>query len=718
MSASGETHDFMLAHDADVEIGDNRGGLETYAWEGIEISEVSIAALLEDNEPAELPQAWRHFHVFLPTADPCPYPLLVNGAFVSDLSRQEIRVGEQRNDYNRFLMRRVAALFRDLANQFRSSHVPMKQVLRLLDRRVTSPGAPAATGAGQALYEAVRDELAVSPFLPLESGGLVALNQCVVPPLVSVGSVGEEFRKLLPVEVGHNGRHFPKATLCRSELAQVVIDHGAVPLSPREAANVLGTADLSGIELKEHESGGVLVDPVLHVLEGLWAGLGLGDRVEFAAAVRHNPLFPVGREQDVVHRVATDGGVACFYPPRSLKCTVPLERLSFLMQELCWGALLPTERNQLLKDQLTAWQALFELREFKFPDVMRASVLPALDLDPDEDAKRRLERLRDLSSLAAICQLSGRTPDPARPLRYERLGANRAIFNLSRLPVPCRPRHGTEVEWRPAYEVYLGEDWLGDESIEKVLSALKKHNGVPPDIPLLASPDLFNGLLGRFRHLEGAVEGAEEDEVSLEEDEEAPPDQAERERWLYFLTWIGVNRVLRPVHFHDVEDRGTGWITTKDLSRPEGWAFRQLAPQLWDEFRQAALESVGDMVREKDGAPYFYRVHDLEHIVPLLKAAAEDASTEVANTLFSHPRPSRCGTPRRETRRSRQPPVARVCEGRRTSRGAIGPLSTRRPRTRSHCLACSVRRCPTTRNAQGIRPLGFETMAADDPGGR
>lgn len=636
VSAVGETHDFLLAHDADVDIGGHRGGLDTYAWEGIEISEVSVAVLLEDGAPAELPAHWRHFHVFLPTAEGCPYPLLVNGAFVSDLSRQEIRVGEERDDYNRFLMRRVAGLFRDVvAPELQHSGVPTTQVLQLLDRRAESPGAAAATVAGQALYEAMRDELGAHPFLPREGGGRLALNQCVVPPLVPAGSVGEQFRKLLPAEATHDGRHFPEASLCRSEVARIAVDHGAVALSPGEAARVLGTADLTGVGLEEHESGGLHVDPVLRVLEGFWEGLDWSAREEFAVATRHERLFPVGVDNGVVHRVVTDG-VACFYPPRSLTGTVPLERLSFLMQELCWGALLPSERNQLLKDQLIAWQALFELREFKFPDVMRRSVLPALELDPNDDAKGRLERLHDLSSLAAICQLSGRTPDPARPLRHERLGSNRALFNLSRLPVPCRSRDGAEIEWRPAYQVYLGEDWIEEASIERVLAAVSRHVDVVPDIPLLASPELFDGLLAQFRHLEDAVDVAGEDEVSLEEDEEAPPDQAERTRWLDFLTWVGVNRVLRPVHFHDVEDRGTGWLTTRDLGQPEGWAFRDLAPDLWDDFRQAALKSVADTSREKDGIPYLYRVHDLEHIVPLLKAAAEDVSTEVAKALFSH----------------------------------------------------------------------------------
>jgi hypothetical protein len=249
-----------------------------------------------------------------------------------------------------------------------------------------------------------------------------------------------------------------------------------------------------------------------------------------------------------------------------------------------------------------------------------------------------LEALHDPAALAAICQLAGRTPDPGRPLRYERLGSNRALFNLSRLPVPCRPREGAEIDWRPAYQVYLGADWIGDASVERVIAAAREHADDLPDIPLLAGPELFDGLLSRFRHLQDLAEDSDdsEDEVSLDEDEEAPPDQAERDRWLDFLTWAGVNRVLRPVHFHDVEDRGTGWVKTGGFARPEGWAFRALPDELWDGFRHAALQDVSEKVHATDGVPYFYRVHDLEHIVSLLRIAASDESTEVAKALFSH----------------------------------------------------------------------------------
>ena len=634
-SGSGEMHDFLLAHDADVEINEHRGGLNSYAWEGVEVCEVSVAALLKGDTPAPLPLAWRQFHVFLPTTEPCPYPLLVNGAFLSDLSRQEVRVGDERTDYNRYLMQRVAALFRDgLAAELQREGRSAMDILLLLDRGVDVPGAAAPTAAGRALYEAMRDELATHPFLSREDGRRLSLKQCVVPPLVGAGLVGERFRQLISGDAEYKSHFFPEAQVCQAAAARVLVDHGALELSPTDAASVLGTADLKSVKLEDHESGGLFVDPVLRILEGLWEGFNSTKRDELALAVRRQPLFPIGVEKGVVQRAVTDG-VACFYPPRKLGGSVPLEGLSFLMRELCWGALLPSERSQILKGQLVAWQALFELREFKFPDVMRASVLPALELDPDKDAERRLNSLRELTALAAICQLSGRAPDPARSLRYERLGSNRALFNLSRLPVPCRASDGAKFYWRPAYQVYFGEDWTGEASVDTLLTTLRKQGADTPDIPILAGPEIFDGLLARFRHLEEAAE-SDDDEVGLEEDEEAPPDQADRDRWVDFLTWIGVNRVLRPVHFHDVEDRGTGWLTTKDLARPDGWAFRALPASLWDAYRQGAIAAAADKVRARTAVPYLYRVHDLEHIVPLLKSAAVDATGEIAKALFLH----------------------------------------------------------------------------------
>lgn len=648
----GPVHEFLLAHNADVEIGTHRSGLDAYAWDGIELTEVSVAAQLVDGSPTAIPDEWRHFHVFLPTEEPCPYPLLVNGAFASDLSRKEIRIGGERTDYNRHLMRETVRLFRDvLVPQLQREGASIESVLTLLDRGV-APGAPAATPAGQALYDAMCSELASAKLLPAGAGKFVALAKALVPPLVGAAHVGGEFRTLLPREATHDGGVFPDPPFCGVELARVAVDHGTRELEPEQAAQVLGEADLSSVRLEDNADR-LKTDPVLRVLQGIWEGLGWGSRDAFAAAVRGQPLFPVSTDGDgAVDRVKTADG-ACFYPPRSLAGAVPLRGLYFLMRDVCWGDLAPPERNERLRDEMTAWQALFDVREFKFPDVMRASVLPALDLAAGSEADARREALRDPAALAAICQLSGRTPDPSRPLRYERLGANRALFNLARLPVPCRAGADGEVVWRPAYRVYFGADWTDSASVEAVLEAAQAVEATLPEVPLLAPPEVFRDQLRRLSHLAAAAaetdaatpagepagvdeQREQDDEVGADEDEERPLDENELKRWRDFFAWIGVNTVLRPVHFHDVQERGSGWVQTKNLQRPDGWAFRELPTDLWNEFEAQAQSILSGQSRDQPTIPYFYRVHDLEHIVSVLRAAAADKTGAIARALYQH----------------------------------------------------------------------------------
>src|SRR5438067_11173403 len=103
------------------------------------------------------------------------------------------------------------------------------------------------------------------------------------------------------------------------------------------------------------------------------------------------------------------------------------------------------------------WQAPCGLRDFKFPDVKRASVLPALELGGSFAVASSRDALHDVERLAAICQLAGRTPDRNHPLPYQRLGPNRALFNLSRVDVPCRKRGDDRLVWMPAYRVYFGD---------------------------------------------------------------------------------------------------------------------------------------------------------------------------------------------------------------------------------------------------------------------
>jgi hypothetical protein len=640
----GTTETFLLAFDADIAIGDHRGGLDEFTWEGVEFTEVSIAARMCANQPTVITDAWRRFHVFLPTGEPCPYNLLVSGAFGSNLSRQEIRVEDDSTNYNRFLFRQAACVLRDrLLPKLLAGGAAVVECLGLLDRHV-EPRSRCATAAAQAFYEEVVVALANLQFLSADNDDRLAIRDCAVPPIVSDDEVGRAFCALLRPDAKVGGRALPRADLCGATVGRVLVDHGAYAITPDEAASLLASADPCRSELGLHETGKVFVDPVLDVLERLWRGLGSNDRTQLVAAARREPLFPVAIEKNTAKRISTQAAT-CFYPPRFLHGEVPLEGLCFLLQELCWLDLTPKERNIALQRQMEAWKALFDIREFKFPEVMRASVLPALDLERDGGDREDRATLRDRDRLAAICQLAGRTPNANAPLPYERLKTNRALFNLSRLDVPCRGDSDGEVKWVPAYQAYFGIDWLGDSSVECILQAGRDVAvaGLPA-VDFILGPDSFGGLLERYRHLKEDEESEEnsgdvgEDEVSLDEDEEVALDADDRERWLRFFQWLGVNASLRPVHFHDVEDRASGWLKTHNLRRPDGWAFQNVPPDLWTKYRQVVLAELTEKDEERANTtvPYFYELHDLEHLVAFSNIAAAEPTAGFAKALYEH----------------------------------------------------------------------------------
>jgi hypothetical protein len=211
--------------------------------------------------------------------------------------------------------------------------------------------------------------------------------------------------------------------------------------------------------------------------------------------------------------------------------------------------------------------------------------------------------------------------------------------------VPCRGAAINDVVWVPAYQAYFGSDWIGSGSVEGILE-VGHELGIQglPQIKFLLGPDRFTGLLERYQHLkndgdgDGRSKDVGEDEVSIDEDEEAALDADGRDRWLQFFQWLGVNRSLRPVHFHDVEDRASGWLKTRKLRRPEGWAFQNIPEDLWRGYRKNLLKLLvdSDAERAQETVPYFYELHDLEHLVAFANTASTELTAKFAKALYEH----------------------------------------------------------------------------------
>jgi hypothetical protein len=618
---------FLLAHD-EVDIGSHREGLSGPAWDGVDVAEVSVAALDPCAHEEPTPSTWRNFHVFLPTAERNPYPFLVNGAFTTDLSRQQLKIGTSPRDYNAHLVRSAAQLFRRSLAPRLANHAPTS-LLRALQ---CAGEWPDESAAGH-LHRAVRDELVDLAFVPCGEDHQTLPDTLATPP--ELGDHGGRVADVLEPGAELDGARLPDPELCAEPYTSAMTAHGARALDPDETLLLLALrVSPERSKLTEAESGGFWLDPVVELAAELWSNAAPEVREQLETRARDLPLFPVRlRDDETVERI-TLGEADAFYPPQSARQDLPLAGLAFMLHDVCWGSLQPNERKRVLDDRMTVWKALFDVSDFRFEEVMRAAVLPALARTRDEQTGALREALQSVEALAAICQLAGGQTKPDRPLRYQRLQSDRALFNLSRLQVPCVV-DGQEV-WEPAFKVYFGREWYPDGSVDNVVDALSDPTRL--QLPKLAPPERFYGLLEQYQDVQGDTAGTDEsdedDEIGLDEDFDQPIETTERDRWVDFLSWIGVNRCLRPVHFHDVMDEHR-WLSTKDLAQPKGWAFVNLGNE-WEEY-EAHIRGQLEGRPEAEGAvPYLYECHDLEGLGEIIAQAQRDPTAAIARALWRH----------------------------------------------------------------------------------
>ena len=371
----------------------------------------------------------------------------------------------------------------------------------------------------------------------------------------------------------------------------------------------------------------------------MWQHSTHDERCALEAGVRSRALFPVGRddESSIPTRVRRGDNEACFLPPRGVHVDVPLHGIHFLAHALCWGSLSPTTRNDILGDWLTAVKALWGAEDFRFDTLMRAAVLPRLTLDRGASE----EPLRDLGVLAAICQMSTDRVKPERPLVHERLGANRALFRLCRLPVPCRNPGGDEPKWVPAWRAYFGEDWLVAGSVEALLKEVRiEQDGL--DVDYILGPAELGPALERYEtdsnHSAQQAEGTD-DEADDDLDTEIPLDAPVVERWRSFLTWLGVNTHMRPVGLLDPEDKGS-WTSTADLQLawPRGGCLARYTDEAYKALRDSLKREVARAAIKFDARYriYYYRVYDLDLLAALCEVIRRDPGGPTATALLAH----------------------------------------------------------------------------------
>ena len=224
-----------------------------------------------DDRPVPIPAEWRVFHIFLPTVEACPYPLLVNGAFASDLSRRGVPVAPDQHDYNRHLLRCVARVFRDeLVPGLRRDGASTLEILRLL-AATPSPGLHASA---KPLSRSTTRCAKSSPS---------TLSCRTTRQTSACRFASASYRLWFPTHLGAQLRDL-LGSAAQVDATAVPEPCGLHHASTRESPSIMGPLRCAPTRFprfwprrisirsafEEDPSGGFYVDPVLRVLERLW----------------------------------------------------------------------------------------------------------------------------------------------------------------------------------------------------------------------------------------------------------------------------------------------------------------------------------------------------------------------------------------------------------------------------------------------------------------
>lgn len=632
--SDGQTTFALFSRD-EVKIGQHKGGIDENTWGDVEYTQIGIAFRVREMEDgvhlvklSENPS----FHVFLPTEEECPIPVLVNGAFHTAISRTNINVTGDQDNYNGFLLQQVANLLAtDVRKYAGKSATTIEEFVECLDFTGYEFENFDVDNLKGRFIGALRDEFSDVEFVPLlektaadddaPEYGAKSVSEIVLPYYSSEQTDIAEAVALiygqgkLEIEGFESSGWFPKTTLLSPNRARILEGLGASVLKPEEVPIVLGSAPDTASPLQNYPDQGreLAVDPILEVLIWIWRTInGREDIIErFKQEAQKSEVFPVGSpDGGIVRHVAKDEDIEFFLPPRRKLPDIDLSGLRFLTPPVYR----PEEsvdtqvQSQLVEDLKPGLEAIWDISDFDFEEVVQAAVFPKLPSprNPDaDDTELREKRILDL-----VRQLSTRSVNPDSPLPFiERDGT---LHRLCLLPVPTRGGG-----WAPAYRVYFGEEWQsnlsGSEKIESVLD----EAGID-DVSLLAEPQSLPGDLQQEKDSEEAAEGEE----SLFNE------------WKRFFQWLGVSRHIRLEPLFDPMERRR-FTATHDISRPENSSIlSRLDEDYWSDYRSQLLEALGSSGRERREYDSIYQMQGIEYFDQYLQAANQDS--EVAETFFRH----------------------------------------------------------------------------------
>ncbi|SFC68154.1 protein of unknown function [Halobiforma haloterrestris] len=570
------------------------------------------------------------FHVFLPTELQSPIPVQINGAFNTNMSREQIPLDlDAENQYNAFLLASALDLFPDtvlpLARDTATTASDLLDCFSL-------PWSEIPESAPSFVHEfakQLREMVMEMEWLPTVLGSKsLGATSSLVPPADTRLPPGSDSHPDLARDiaslssVGRAGKtgavdtHIPHQSVL-DPVHHTMLKRLGVEVVPDTDVPAMLEAAAADVSIRSYETVGQrrMVDPIIDILLRVYESHIDEEADAFKDACANAELFPIDSPDGPgVERVQKNED-RLFLPPEDGPSHLPVDRFQFFANTVYrpdgWtGSRGGSGRSDDFKADL---QQLWPLDEFRFDTFAQGVIIPKLPSPGRTTGQEDVESLERLEVLELVQQLGVDSVDPESPLPYEQR-TKTDLFPLCRLPVPTR-----EGGWKPAHSVYFGAAWQ---------SEVPEHGRIEP---LLQAADIDASFVAPpSRFIDKSNDSVSEDEGTESDESSQSPETA----WWEFLTWLGVRE-----HVHLTPLFGPSqqqyYSEVKDFTAPDHpSALDTVDSTRWQEYREYLLESLDEYPFEEFSSKSLYSLHGFENIDTFVAKARADAS--FAGRLFSH----------------------------------------------------------------------------------
>lgn len=616
-----------------IPIGEHTEGISNNTWGDVSETRVSVAVRADNRDDGMHLRPVRdnpRVHVFLPTEERSPVPVLINGAFDSNLSRTAIDLTARDLDYNRFLLQEAANILgTDIAAVARRTATTAPEFLSCLDFTTwADPESRDVNTVRDELIRAIQDEFSEVECIPV--GGLDEKQKYKTPSETLLPSILAAARDAMvdfveswgpkPVDVETEDEnisgYFPKTEL-------LVVEHKRVPSILRilgaqtfpvaELPTLLPALPEEWFQIGQYPPGHqrTATDPVMELVAAVWTHLDEDEQDRFATTARNQPLVPVsvGDDGEVTRVCASD--TELYLPPEEEELPVDIPGIRFVLEYVYRprGRLGSKALPQAVQHRQSVIKQVWRPESFQFEELVRTTVTPRLS----ESSENGRDSDIDLRLLPALHALGTETADPDTPLPLQDRYEMQPLYRLCQLPVPTKTKG-----WCPAYHVYFGDEWFSSDqpaSVEQLFEA------ADIDAPILITPDTLEDRL--------TAEGVDF------------PDGLDVDSWRKFLRWIGVVPHLRLKSFFapDEQRQFSDTVAEGGVQRPSNGSsvLGELDNDEWEDYRDHLETALYEMEAGRQENDSIYRVNSFEYWGPIRRTARQETDkTPVGQALLDH----------------------------------------------------------------------------------